>query len=63
MVAIIALLIQNLLSVLFCVLVHSTGRSLRFRVMWLKHRGFVQTKRTFLFSIKNVSSIFPDLMW
>lgn len=62
-VAAIALLIQNLLYGLFYVLVHVTGRRLRFKVTWLKHRGFVQTKRTFLSSIKNISSVFPGLMW
>ena len=62
-VAAIALLIQNLLYGLFYVLVHFTRRRLRFKVMWLKHRGFVQTKITFFSSIKNISSVFPDLMW
>lgn len=62
-VAAIALLIQNLLYGLFYVLVHFTGRRLRFKVTWLEDRGFVRTKRTFLSSIKNISSVFPDLVW
>lgn len=62
-VAAVTLLIQNLLYGLFYVIVHFTGRRLTFKVTWLKHTGFVQTNITFLSSIKNISSVFPDLMW